>query len=199
MLALLVSVLSACGSVEKNRLAGAAAILAGSISPSAEILQTYYLGVFDPTEQIPPTIYRIRVRGQAAFLNTTKFASGWAPASLIDTLSSGVGFAEKESIARVTDKSAANGENLPALFDSLYRDRRFVMFGPEGLRQAPKDHRLVIVMGSSPQAFFSALDESLGEMAATELNADTDHLRRNLLTAWVNASKNKERLGKITK
>ena len=44
--------------------------------------------------------------------------------------------------------------------------RRLVMFGPEGFREAPKDHRLVVVMGSNPDAFFSAVDEALGVVAS---------------------------------
>jgi hypothetical protein len=40
------------------------------------------------------------------------------------------------------------------------------MFGPEGFREAPRDHRLVIVMGSSPQKFFSAVDSALGLVAS---------------------------------
>jgi hypothetical protein len=40
------------------------------------------------------------------------------------------------------------------------------MFGPEGFREAPRDHRLVVVMGSDPSVFFSAVDEALGSVAA---------------------------------
>ena len=40
-----------------------------------------------------------------------------------------------------------------------------MMFGPEGFREAPKDHRLVIVMGSNPEDFFKAIDTSLGVVA----------------------------------
>lgn len=40
-------------------------VLAG-LSPSNEIDQVYYLGVFDPQEQIPPTVYRVRVRVRPA-------------------------------------------------------------------------------------------------------------------------------------
>jgi len=39
------------------------------------------------------------------------------------------------------------------------------MFGPEGFRESPADHRLVVVMGSSPQAFFQAIDQTLGAVA----------------------------------
>ena len=38
-------------------------------------------------EQVPPSVYRVRVKGQASFLSATKFASGWVPADLVDSLS----------------------------------------------------------------------------------------------------------------
>ena len=179
--------LTACGTTEKNQMLGAAAFFAAT-SPSSDILQTYYLGVFDPTEQLPQTIYRIRVRGQAAMLNGTKFASGWVPATFIDTLgnaASVVDMATNASWQKQADRQAGSSEN--SLFaGSQYRDRRFVMFGPEGLREAPKDHRLVIVMGSSPKDFFSAVDAGLGEIAASELSVDTDQLSRHVMNAMLN-------------
>ena len=52
----------------------------GGRAPTNEVQQIYYLGVFDPREQVPPTIYRVRVLGQAAAISRTRFASGWVPA-----------------------------------------------------------------------------------------------------------------------
>jgi hypothetical protein len=49
--------------------------------------------------------------------------------------------------------------------NGLLTGRRLIMFGPEGFREAPKNHRLVVVMGSNPDKFFSAVDEALGEVA----------------------------------
>jgi hypothetical protein len=37
----------------------------GAMTPGHEIEQIYYLGSFDPQEQVPPALYRVRVRGQA--------------------------------------------------------------------------------------------------------------------------------------
>lgn len=37
----------------------------GAAMPAHEIEQIYYLGSFDPQEQVPPALYRVRVRGQA--------------------------------------------------------------------------------------------------------------------------------------
>lgn len=55
---------------------------------------------------------------------------------------------------------------VPELLDPV---KRMFMIGPEGVRIAPAKHRLVIVMGSSPQNFFKAVDESLGEIAKVEI------------------------------
>src|SRR5260370_22843419 len=59
-----------------------------SVSPSNDLEQIYYIGIFDPREQVPQTIYRVRVRGQASALNQMKFATGWVHADLIDSLAS---------------------------------------------------------------------------------------------------------------
>ena len=40
-----------------------------------------------------------------------------------------------------------------------------MMFGPEGFREAPANHRLVVVMGADPSAFFEAVDQTLGVIA----------------------------------
>ena len=54
---------------------------------------------------------------------------------------------------------ASNEDNKNAL------NRRLIMFGPEGFREAPKNHRLVVVMGASPETFFNAVDRALGVVA----------------------------------
>lgn len=135
------------------------ATILGGYTPSHEIEQIYYLGVFDPQEQVPPTIYRVRVRGQASLISRVKFASGWVKAGLIDSLAT-VGSFEGET-ARF---SAEEGEDLV----ELKTGRRLMLFGPEGFREAPRDHRLVIVMGTSPEVFFQAIDESLGAIAEVQ-------------------------------
>lgn len=151
--------LTACGSTAQNvglgALLGATAF--GSYSPNNEIEQTYYLGVFDPQEQLPPTVYRVRVHGQASFISRTKFASGWVPANVIDSLGTNLKF-DKDSGRVSIEKD--DGDLV-----ALKTGRRLMLFGPEGFREAPPNHRLVIVMGSSPQEFFSAIDESLGIVA----------------------------------
>lgn len=134
--------------------AGAAAL--GGYAPTNEIEQIYYLGVFDPQEQVPQTVYRVRVRGQSSFLSATKYASGWVPAAVIDSLGGQVRLDDK-----CGDVTTKGGEVVPGLAS----DRRMVVFGPEGFREAPREHRLVIVMGSSPEAFFKGVDEALGTLS----------------------------------
>ena len=134
-------------------------------TPTTNIGQTYYLGVFDPREQLPPTFYRIRVQGQASALSRTNFASGWVRADLVDSLSGRV-----EINGKSQTENGDNGKTDPNLVsldtDKNGLNRRLVMFGPEGFREAPKNHRLVVVMGSDPSSFFSGMDRALGVVAA---------------------------------
>jgi hypothetical protein len=154
--------LSGCGSLEvaqRNQVRGVVAVAAMARSPSTEIEQTYYLGVFDPQEQLPPLLYRVRVRGQASFLSNTQFASGWVPSGAIDSLK---GMAQDASGQYTFQKS---GDYEKALDEA---GKRLFMFGPEGFRQAPQNHRLAIVMGSSPEAFFQGIDNALGTIASAK-------------------------------
>ena len=54
--------------------------------------------------------------------------------------------------------------------NSLPTGRKLVLFGPEGFRPVPKNHRLVIVMGSNPEEFFKAIDESLGMISKVKMD-----------------------------
>ncbi len=150
--------LSACSTEEIIGGTIGATIL-GANSPSQEIQQIYYLAAFDPQGQLPPTVYRIRVHGQASFISFVRFASGWVPAKFIDSLGSDVSFGEEKSTAIEFDTAASDK------LSKLTTGRRLMLFGPEGFREAPKDHRLVVVMGTSPDDFFAAIDESLGTIA----------------------------------
>lgn len=139
----------------------AAATVVGARTPSHEIQQTYYLGVFDPMDQIPPSLFRVTVHGQAGFISSTRFASGWVPAQLVDSLSTQVSIDKNVQI----DKGEAG--NLA----NLETGRRLVAFGPEGFREVPRNHRLVVVMGANPQAFFQAIDQVLGALEASQSQA----------------------------
>lgn len=153
--------LAGCANSAANYTLGVGSTAALGHTPTTNIAQTYYLGVFDPREQLPATIYRIRVQGQASALSTTAFASGWVRADLVDSLSGQIALDKNQVklgddpvnlVAREEDKGALN--------------RRLIMFGPEGFREAPKNHRLVVVMGSNPQTFFSSVDRALGVVAS---------------------------------
>lgn len=168
------------------------ATASGAYSPNNEIQQIYYLGVFDPQEQTPPSVYRVRVHGQASFISRTKFGSGWVPARLIDSLGSEVKF----------DRETGSITMTPAEDDAvsaLTTGRRQIMFGPEGFREAPKDHRLVIVMGSSPDKFFEAIDEALGSISDAEETARNTRLTGELLEALTNTRGEKAALNQLNK
>lgn len=156
--------LSACHTTHENWALGIGATALLARAPTQEIEQVYYLGVFDPQDQVPPTIYRVRVFGQASAMSSTYFASGWVPAQVIDSLTSQVG-------ANVPSASGPGGVQITKSEHDLSRmetGRRLVQFGPEGFRETPRDHRLVIVMGSSPESFFSAIDTALGTVAQAQ-------------------------------
>lgn len=169
--------LSACDHVPTRNSTAAGMLLAAAHIPTTQMQQVYYLGVFDPRDQVPPLIYRVRIQGQASLLNSTNFASGWVHASVLDSLSPDMSHAATlKELAGPGAKGKA-GEEKSAL-----TGRRLVMFGPEGFREAPKNHRLVVVMGSDPSAFFSSVDRALGTVAeATQGSAVSAELTRVLL------------------
>lgn len=176
---LLFSTLAAagCSTPEQNIALGVVgATFVNSRSAGSEIEQTYYLGVFDPQDQLPPTVYRVRVHGQASTFSFTKFASGWVRADLIDSLGTSVAFDKNGTQVKITP-----ADDLA----SIQTGRRLVMFGPEGFREAPKGHRLVVVMGSNPEEFFKAIDVSLGAVAEAKADARTQALDRALFEALV--------------
>lgn len=156
---MMIIALSACGSVEGTLAAGVGGVTAlGGRAPSHEIEQTYYLGVFDPEEQVPPALYRVRVNGQSALFNDTNYSSGWVPAYIADSLGANLEFDRETSELKIDGGAAEHRVNLKT-------GKRLMMFGPEGFREAPADHRLVIVMGSNPDDYFNALSETLGEVS----------------------------------
>jgi len=105
----------------------------------------------------------VRVNGQSSMLSETKFASGWVRADLVDSLS---GRVELPSDAPRTPDDADKAGVTVEREKGLLTGRRLMMFGPEGFREAPRDHRLVVVMGADPSAFFAAVDEALGTVAS---------------------------------
>ena len=178
--AVLAAAASGCGVAEQNIALGlGAGTLAGGSSPGHELEQVYYLGVFDRQDQVQPTVYRLTVRGQASAISGMKFGSGWVHADVIDALNTHAGF-NKASGDRV---SITGGGNEPGSGGGIEEGRRLVMFGPEGFRDAPKDHRLVMVMGASPEAFFNAIDTSLGLIAQVRRDQIDPAITRQLIEA----------------
>lgn len=157
--------LAACGSPEQNWALGAAAagITMSATSPLNDLEQTYYLGSFDPAGQLPPSFYRVIVRGQASWLNTTRFASGWIPARYVDSLGSRIHLGDEGNV------SVEKGDE--DAFAELASGRRQMLFGPEGFMESPRDHRLVILMGANPEAFFQAVDAVVGAVSQAQAKA----------------------------
>lgn len=181
LLALTAGTMMGCNTLEGNVAAGAlgATVLAAQ-SPNNEIEQIYYFGVFDPREQLPPAVYRVRVHGQASFMSTTRFASGWVHASIIDSLGTSLAF-NKDS-GRIEIGKVQEDE-----LTGFKTGRRLMMFGPEGFREAPRDHRLVIVMGASPDKWFEAMDQALAVVADTMSEQRSAQLTSDLSDAIVAA------------
>ncbi|CUS39978.1 hypothetical protein [Candidatus Nitrospira nitrificans] len=176
-LPLAVSLLTGCNSVPQNAALGAViGTGVGAIIPAHDIEQVYYLGSFDPQEQVPPALYRVRVRGQASIISWMRFGSGWVPAELIDSLGSSVEISKKDGKIVMT---RAEGDQL----SRLTIGRRLMQFGPEGFREVPKDHRLVILMGSDPEDFFKAMDEALGAVSQAKIDQDSRALNGLLFEA----------------
>jgi hypothetical protein len=175
-----------CGGCATNwqtaALVAGGATVTGAHSPDREIEQVYYLGVFDPRDQIPSSIYRVAVHGQASFISGVKFASGWVPAHFVDSLSSRIRFQAGDESGALTLTPAGTNE-----FGGLKQGRKLVLFGPEGFREAPKDHRLVLVMGASPKDYFEALDRAMGAAGRAMHGQFDEKTRANLQEQMRNA------------
>ena len=185
--------LSACETIEGTVTLGViGTTVVGGLAPTHEIEQIYYLGVFDPQDQLPPEVYRVRLHGQSSFLNSTKFASGWVRADVIDTLGTSVGFNKESGQIEITK---GDDDDLA----KIKTGRRLMMFGPEGFREAPADHRLVVVMGASPEAFFQAVDEALGVVSEAVAEQRSAGLDRALFEALTRARSERERLVQLQK
>ena len=175
-----------CNSLPQNIALGAAiTAAAGAVIPGHDIEQVYYLGSFDPQEQVPPALYRVRVRGQASIISWMRFGSGWVPAELIDSLGSSV------EINKAEGKILFTNENSKSIA-KLAIGRRLMQFGPEGFREVPKNHRLVLVMGSDPEDFFAAMDEALGAVSQAKVDQDSAALNRLLFEAMTTVKAEKQ-------
>jgi hypothetical protein len=175
-----------CNSLPQNIALGAAITTAvGAVIPGHDMEQVYYLGSFDPQEQVPPALYRVRVRGQASIISWMRFGSGWVPAELIDSLGSSVEVNKADG--KIVFTKAGNDQ-----LSKLKIGRRLMQFGPEGFREVPKNHRLVLVMGSSPDKFFAAMDEALGAVSQAKVDQDAGALSRLLFEAMTTVKAEKQ-------
>lgn len=177
ILSVMISLTSGCNSVPQNVALGAViGTGVGAVIPGHDIEQVYYLGSFDPQEQVPPALYRVRVRGQASIISWMRFGSGWVPAELIDSLGSSVEINKADGKINMTKAD-------PDQLSKLAIGRRLMQFGPEGFREVPKDHRLVIMMGANPEDFFKAMDMALGAVSQAKLDQDNRALNGLLFEA----------------
>lgn len=185
------SLFAGCNTLEGKVASGivGATVYAGQ-TPAHELEQTFYLGVFDPQEQVPPSVYRVRVRGQASFMSRTNFASGWVNAAFVDSLGTAWNF-DGESGSFQVDKV---GESELA---KLQTGRRQVLFGPHGFREAPRDQRLCIVMGANPDAWFEAIDNAIGVVAEASTDRRIGQLKSDVFDALATAKAEKDALEKL--
>ena len=151
----ILTVLTSCAS-PWSAVAGVLTLGLGAAVPGHRIEQTYYVGIVDPLDQVPPSLYRITLRGEASVVSNVRLQSGWVQADLVDTLGTKIGFDDDGNL----EFTRADGNTA-----TLKPGRGMWLFGPEGFRQAPRDHRLVIMMGADPSAFFDAVSEAMGELS----------------------------------
>lgn len=187
------SALTGCNTIEGKVTVGAiGAMVGGGRTPSSDIEETCYFGVFDPMEQVPPTVLRVRIRGQASAMSFAKYASGWVPAAVIDSLGTHVEFDDDTAHISITKGDASAVANLQT-------GRRLIVFGPEGFREVPRDHRFVVVMGSNPNKFFEAIDDSVGIAAKASASQRNEGISKLLFTALAQTKKERARLAQLEK
>lgn len=185
---LLSAMVCGCSTVAHTNQAIALAGTVGlSLTPSFDLEQTYYLGSFDPAGQLPPTLYRIRVRGQSSILNSTKFASSWVPAEVVDALTGSAQLDVKSGKVTI-ESDTTHAKNINE------SGRRLMQFGPEGFRSAPKNHRLVILMGASPETVEQAFSQALGTVAMAASGASGNAVDRDALKALLDMGRDKAKL-----
>ncbi len=132
---------------------------------SQDFRQVYYLGVYDPNEEVTQQLYRVSIQGDTAWYSTVKYASGWAPADAVDSL---MGTVTQEK-AGLRIRTEGGDVRLPP-------GRSLVLYGPEGFRIVPQDHRLVLVMSSDPSEFFKQVQLIAGAKVEADLSGEREVL-----------------------
>jgi hypothetical protein len=113
------------------------------------------------------------------------------PAQLIDSLSTSVHFEGSTTRPMIDTGDPSQQANIAT-------GRRMVLFGPEGFREAPRNHRLVIVMGSSPEAFFKAVDSALGTVSTVQRMQANAEFNKQIFAALSQAQSEQERLADVS-
>lgn len=185
LMALLVMSTTGCNSLPQNIALGAAITTAvGAVIPGHDIEQVYYLGSFDPQEQVPPALYRVRVRGQASIISWMRFGSGWVPAELIDSLGSSVEINKADG--KIVMTKAGNDQ-----LSKLKIGRRLMQFGPEGFARCPRTIAWSSSWGLTPK-FFAAMDEALGAVSQAKVDQDNNALSWLLFEAMTTVKAEKQ-------
>jgi hypothetical protein len=147
------------------------AILIGCGTTATE---TFYLGRFDPINQLPQELYRFKVTGNSSWFHETHFASGWLPAKAVDPLEATVGIDKNNPYARDVHplgENSSKGQSESKNYLEAYRTMR--LFGPEAFLEVPKDLRFVVVMSANPNKFFQAA----GLLAGNKPSDEADLIR----------------------
>ena len=186
LMAILLTLTVGCASNWQTGLVAGGITMAGAHSPTTEIEQIYYLGIFDPQDQVPPAIYRVTVHGQSSLISLARFASGWVPAEVADSLTSRLEFGDQGALT----VSKVDAEK-PAVLNT---GRRLVLFGPEGFREAPRDSRLVIIMGSDPSKYFGAVSSVMEAMSKSGISAKNSSLVTQILLLLTQSQDEKDQL-----
>ncbi len=132
---------------------------------SQDFRQVYYLGVYDPNEDVTQQLYRVSIQGDTAWYSTVKYASGWAPAEAVDALTGTL----TQDQAGVRLSGEGRDVRLPP-------GRSLMLYGPEGFRIVPQDHRLVLVMSSDPSEFFKQVQLIAGAKVEADLSGEREVL-----------------------
>ena len=75
--------------------------------------------------------------------------------------------------------------------------RGLILFGPEGFREAPRKHRLVVIMGASPEDVEQAFSSALGSVAKVKFGQSGGSLDRELFSLMLDLGKERDQLKAI--
>jgi len=82
---------------------------------------------------------------------------------------------------------------------ALQAGRRLVLFGPEGFREAPRDQRLVIIMGTDPSKYFAAVNKVLSKTTTNSTTQPDPNLSAKILAGLVDSEGQTAMIGQLLK